>query len=289
MKRWMSILAASVMGLSQAHARLSTQNPDYENTTRELPDAVSRAGFEQKLDAQIPLDLTFRDEAGNEVRLGDYFGDKPVMLALVYFQCPMLCNVIMNGMMDVMKDIKFKPGTDYEIVTVSFNHLEGPELAAAKKETYLANLGMEGADKGWHFLTGDEASIAKLAETVGFTFSWVEETEEYAHASGIMIATPEGHLSHYFFGVVFNPKDVRLGLVDASQGRIGSPVDQLLLFCYHYDPASGAYSAAIMKIIQIACMVTVGLIGGFMGLSLWLEKRRRAGSSGGQHEQHVRA
>lgn len=251
------------------------EKPDYNNTSTTVPDAVSKAGFEQKLNSQIPLDLMFKNEAGEDVRLGDYFGKKPVLINLVYFNCPMLCTVILNGLTETMKDITFTPGAEYEVVTVSFNHREIPELAAAKKKSYLEMLGRPEAASGWHFLTGSEENIKKLTDAVGFTFSWDAEREEYAHASGIMVATPEGLLSHYFYGVMYQPRDVRLALVEASKGKIGSPVDKLLLFCYHYDSATGTYSAAIMKMVQVGGAFTLALLGGFMFVSLRREFQAR--------------
>lgn len=265
----------TVVTAFSAFARGPSDQPDYANTTIEPPDAVSKAGFEQKLDAQLPLELVFKNEAGEDVRLGDYFGNKPVVLNLVYFNCPMLCNVILNGLTDTLKELPFVPGNEYEVVTVSFNHLESHELAAAKKLNYIENLDMENAADGWHFLTGTEENIKTLADTVGFTFSWDEEREEYAHASGIMIATPDGRLSHYFYGIMYEPRDVRLSLVDAADGKIGSPVDQLLLFCYHYDSATGTFGPAIMRMIQIGAALTLGAMALFLFVSLKQELRLR--------------
>jgi protein SCO1/2 len=272
------LMALLVIGEVCSAQRLFGVEPDYANTSANAPDAVTKAGFDQKLNAQLPLDLVFKNEAGEDVKLGDYFGDKPVLLNLVYFNCPMLCTVILNGLTETMKDIKFTPGSEYEVVTVSFNHRETPELASSKKASYLELLGRPEAAAGWHFLTGSEANIRKLADTVGFKFSWDAEREEYAHASGIMIATPDGRLSHYFYGVMYEPRDVRLSLVEASSGKIGSAVDQLLLFCYHYDAATGKYSGAIMTMIQIGAVLTIASMGGYMFYSLRREfnDRRQA-------------
>jgi len=267
---------AVLAGGTLSHAKMPFQDkPDYANTTATVPDAVSKAGFEQKLNSQIPLDLIFKNEAGEEVRLGDYFGKKPVLINLVYFNCPMLCTVVLNGLTETMKDISFTPGNEYEVVTVSFNHLETPDLAAKKKASYLELLEKPEAEKGWHFLTGSEENIKKLTDAVGFTFAWDAEREEYAHASGIIVSTPEGLLSHYFYGVMYQPRDVRLALVEASKGNIGSPVDKMMLFCYKYDSATGTYSAAIMKLLQFASAITLSLLGGFLYLSLRREFRAR--------------
>jgi len=270
------ITTAVISGGWSSHAQsVFMEKPDYANTSDRVPDAIKKAGFEQKLNAQIPLDLVFKNEAGEDVKLGDYFGDKPVLLNLVYFNCPMLCTIILNGLTETLKEIPFTPGAEYEVVTVSFNHRENPELAAKKKAAYIEMLDRPVAAKGWHFLTGSEENIRILADTVGFTFSWVEEREEYAHASGIMVATPAGRLSHYFYGVMYEPRDLRLSLVEASSGKIGSPVDQLLLFCYHYDAATGAYSGAIMKMIQIGAALTLAGLSGFMFKSLRREFNSR--------------
>jgi protein SCO1 len=268
----LAVVAGGPLSLAKAPF---TEKADYANTTVTVPVAVSKAGFEQKLNSQIPLDLVFKNEAGEEVRLGDYFGKKPVLLNLVYFNCPMLCTVVLNGLTETMKDIPFTPGNEYEVLTISFNHLETPELAAAKKTSYLALLEKPEADKGWHFLTGNEENIKKLTDAVGFTFNWDAQREEYAHASGIIVSTPEGLLSHYFYGVMYQPRDVRLALVEASKGNIGSPVDKMMLFCYKYDSATGTYSAAIMKLLQVASAITLSLLGGFLYLSLRREFRAR--------------
>lgn len=269
------IFAASAL-TGWAQPRFSKEQPDY-STMGPAPDALTRAGFEAKLDSQIPLDLELVNEAGEPVRLGDYFGDRPVILTLVYFNCPMLCNIILNSVMDTLGDISLFPGKDYEIVTVSFNHEEGPELAAAKKETYVKAFDKPGAAEGWHFLTGSEASIRTLCDTVGFSFAWDEERQEYAHASGIMLATPGGRLSHYFFGVMFDPADVRLGLVEASEGTIGTALDKArLLFCYQYNASTGAYTPAVFRMIQIGGALTVGALAVFVIASVLRDRKASA-------------
>ena len=223
MKLFPFIVGLVVLGAVSVHAQTRfTEKPDYSRTIREQPDAMKRAGFEQRHNTQLPMDVKLRDEQGNEITLGSLFDDRPVILNFVYFNCPMLCNVILNSLCDTLQDLPFSPGKEYQIITVSFNHTETPELAAAKKKNYLEYLGKPEAADGWHFLTGDEAAIQTLTQAAGFTFAWDEQREEYAHASGIMVATPQGRLSHYFFGVVYDPRDLRLGLVDASEGKIGS-------------------------------------------------------------------
>lgn len=271
----MSIAFALAADAALAQARF-TEKPDYSRTIREQPDAMKRAGFEQRHNTQLPLDTVLRNEQGESITLGSLFDDRPVLLNFVYFNCPMLCNVILNSLCDTLKDIPFEPGVDYQIITVSFDHTETHELAAAKKKNYLDYLGKPEAAAGWHFLTGDEAAVKALTEAAGFTFAWDEQRQEYAHASGIMLATPQGRLSHYFFGVLYEPRDVRLGLVDASAGKIGSPLDRVqLLFCYHYDPAMGTYSLAVFKLLKVGGILTILALGLFMALSLAQERKHR--------------
>jgi protein SCO1 len=228
------------------------------------PAIISRAGFDNKLGAQIPADLEFRNEAGETVRLADFLGKRPVVLSLAYYECPMLCTLVLNGMVECFKGLPFEMGKDYEVVTVSFNPREKPPLAAAKKASYLKDLGQPGAAAGWNFLTGDEPQIQRLTEAVGFKYAYDEKSGEYAHASGIMLLTPEGKLSHYFYGIEYSPKDVRLGLVEASAGKIGSPVDQILLLCYHYNPATGTYGAALMNLVRAGCFATIAALAWYL-------------------------
>jgi protein SCO1/2 len=236
------------------------------------PDILKSVNIEQRLGAQAPLDVTLRDEAGRTVQLGEYFRrGRPVVLSLVYYECPMLCNQILNGMVGALDGVSFTPGKEFEIVTVSFDPRETPELAARKKETYLRRYRREGAEGGWHFLTGDEAQVRRLAEAVGFGYVWDERSAQFAHSSAIMVATPEGRLSHYFYGIDYDPRALRLSLVEASAGRIGSPVDQLVLYCYHYDPTTGKYGPVVMNILRVAGVLTVL---GVLALILVLRRRR---------------
>jgi protein SCO1/2 len=241
-----------------------------------LPGALQGVGIEQKLNEQIPLDLTFRDEFGREVPLSSFFhAKKPVILALVYYRCPMLCTQILTGVESSLKAVSFNPGQEFEVVSVSFDPKDTPEIAAAKKQMYLRRYGRPNTANGWHFLTGDEANIKALTDAVGYHYKFDPETGQFAHASGIMIATPEGRLSHYFYGVEYAPRDVRLGLIEASQNKIGNPVDQILLFCYHYDPATGKYGAVAMNMVRFAGAGFV-LIGGAF-LLIVFRRERRAG------------
>lgn len=255
--------AMAVCLLLAAHCSLPTAFAQYAQPpvgpvpTGKSDAVLKQVGIDQRLNNQIPLDLTFRDESGREVKLGDYFKNgKPVVLTLVYYECPMLCNQVLNGVVGTLEAVTFTPGKEFEIVTVSFDPREGPELAAKKKETYLKRYRREGAGAGWHFLTGDKDSIERLSESVGFRYVWDEQSNQFAHASAIMVATPGGRLSHYFYGIDYSPKDLRLALVEASEGRIGSPVDALILYCYHYDPATGRF-APVMAVLRAAGVLTV--------------------------------
>jgi protein SCO1 len=239
-----------------------------------LPPALKKVGIDQKLNEQVPLDTVFKDEQGREVRLGQFFKGKPVVIALVYYTCPMLCNQVLNGMLGSFRQVSFNLGEQYEVVTVSFDPKETPDLAAKKKETYIKAYNRPSGDAGWHFLTGDEANIKRLTEAVGFRYLWDEQTKQYAHASGIMIATPEGKLARYFYGIDYPPKDVRLALVEASANKIGTPVDQLMLYCYHYDPSTGKYGVVIMNVMRVAGIVTLILMAALFLLLRKIAKRR---------------
>lgn len=230
-----------------------------------LPAALEGVTIEQNLNHQAPLDLQFRDEFGRSLPLSTYFsGNKPVILALVYYTCPMLCNMVLNGLESSLRPITLDPGKDFEVVAVSFDPRDTPEIAAAKKASYLRRFRRPGADNGWHFLTGDEASIKALTSAVGFRYRFDAATGQFAHVSAIMILTPQGKLSRYFYGVEYAPRDVRLGLVEASQNKIGNPVDQILLFCYHYDPATGKYGAIAMNMVRFAGASFVLICGTFL-------------------------
>src|ERR1700750_285738 len=253
--------------------------------TGKSDEVLKQVGIDQRLNNQVPLDLTFRDESGREVKLGDYFRkDKPVLLTLVYYECPMLCNQVLNGVVGTLDAVTFTPGKEFEIVTVSFDPREGPELAAKKKDTYLKRYRREGAGEGWHFLTGDKDSIDRLADSVGFRYVWDEQSKQFAHASAIMVLTPEGRLSHYFYGIEYSPKDLRLALVEASKGEIGSPVDALILYCYHYDPATGRF-APVMAVLRAAGVLTVF---GLAALIYYLTRRTRRKDERWEEEINVR-
>jgi protein SCO1/2 len=247
----------------------------YGSTPQHQNDLLKKVGFTQNLDAQIPLNILFQDEAGRTVPLSNYFGKKPVLLNLVYFRCPMLCTEVLNGTVRTLRTMPLKIGKDFNVVTVSIDSRETPRMAAVKKSVYLDRLGRPGAETGWAFLTGKQPSIQALADAVGFHFAYDAELDQFAHASGIMILTPEGRISHYFYGVEYPVQDVRLSLVEASHGKIGSPVDQLLLYCYHYDPATGRYGLAIMRVLRIAGAATFLLLATFVITMLLRERADR--------------
>jgi protein SCO1/2 len=257
---------------------LSMNDP---NLKVNLPPALQGVGIQQRLDQQVPLNLEFRDEAGRQVALADFFHGKPVLLALVYYRCPMLCTQILNGVASSLKAVSFDPGKDFEVVSVSFDPKDTPELAASKKLSYLRRYGRPGAANGWHFLTGDPANIKALTDAVGFHYKYDAASDQFAHASGIMILTPEGRLSRYFYGVEFAPRDVRLGLVEASSNKIGNPVDEALLFCFHYDPATGKYGAIAINILR-AAGAGFALVGGAFLFFAW-RRDLRAGRRSLRH------
>jgi len=232
------------------------------------PELLKAVSIEQKLNSPVPLDLMFRDEHGRAVALGQYFSGKPVILTLVYYNCPMLCTQVLNGLDRSLEQIPMTIGKDFNVVTVSIDPTEQPVLAEAKQAVYMGMYNRPGAENGWHFLTGQESQIKQLADAVGFHYAYDPDSKQYAHASVVMLLTPDGKISRYFYGVTYPARDMRLGLVDASEGRIGSPVDQVLLFCYHYDPHTGKYGLLISRVIQLAGLATV-LIGGFFLIVLF--------------------
>ncbi|MEW6299071.1 MAG: SCO family protein [Thermodesulfobacteriota bacterium] len=271
-RRWLRqalLVCAAVCGVSV---------PVQAQTAGTLPEPLRGVGIDQRLDGQVPLDLVFRDETGKAVRLGEYIGaapGRPTILALVYYECPMLCSLVLNGLLGSLKALSFTVGDEFNIVTVSFDPRETPALAAAKKKEYVRRYGRPGAAAGWHFLTGEEEAIRQLARAVGFRYAYDAKTDQYIHASGIMVVTPRGRLARYFYGIEYAPRDVRLGLVEASANRIGSPIDQVLLFCYHYDPVTGKYGLLIMNVLRLAGLATVLALGTFIAVMLRRDRRRK--------------
>jgi protein SCO1/2 len=243
-----------------------TYDPN-QTSSNGLPPALQEVGIEQRLGEQLPLETEFRDEDGKVVKLGDYFGkEKPVILALVYYECPMLCNQVLNGLTGSLKGISFDAGKEFDVVAISFDARENekPGLAKNKKVSYMERYGRAGAEKGWHFLTGDQAAIDKVTNAVGFRYEWDERSNQFAHGSAIMVATPEGKLSRYLYGIDYAPKDLKFSLMDSAESKIGNPVEQLSLYCYHYDPSTGKYGLAILSVMRIFAVITMIGLGGLI-------------------------
>jgi len=238
----------------------------------QLQSILEKVKIEHKLDSPVPLDLQFRDEEGRAVALGDYFQGQPVILVLAYYRCPMLCNQVLNGVVDGLRGISFDAGKEFQVVVVSFDAREQPPLAAAKKATYLEQYGRPDAEAGWHFLTGEQSAIDRLTQAVGFPYIYDSARDQFAHDSGIMVLTPEGRISRYFYGVVYPSRDLRLALVDASDKRIASPIDHVMLLCFHYDPATGRYSASVLAIVRVAGAITMLVVGAFL-FRAWRRER----------------
>jgi len=268
-------LALAAFSPPAAAQRFAT-GPAYNTPAGKSPTAelLRDVGIEQRLEAPLPLDAAFRDETGRAVWLGDYFSEKPVVVVLVYYRCPMLCTQVLNGFLKSSQAVPLEIGRDYEVVTVSFDPRETPELAAEKKHHYVRAYRRAGAERGWHFLTGDQPAIDRLVEAVGFRYHYDPASDQFAHASGIAIATPDGRLARYLYGIEYSPHDLRLSLVEAAAGRIGSPVDQVLLLCYHYDPLTGQYGLAISAVLRAAGGLTVFALGVFLVVMYGRERRR---------------
>lgn len=256
-----SIWVAAVLPLLMLQPASAYADVDTLNNQQEV---FSKVRIEQKLDTQLPMDLMFRDETGSVVRLGDLFTGRPVLITPVYYSCPMLCNLVLTGLVKALKILKFTPGKDFDIISFSINPHDKPELAAASKQRYLEEYKRPEASSGWRFLTGDQEAIDSLTDAVGFRYAWDPVAKEYAHAAGIMVATPQGRLSHYFYGIEYSPKDIRLALVDSAKGKIGDLMDQFLLLCYHYDPSTGKYGFTIIRLLRLFCALTV------VGLALFI-------------------
>jgi len=250
------------------------------------PIITKGVDIKQKLNSPVPLDLVFHDESGQTIPLRAYFGDKPVVLQFVYFQCPSLCPLSLHEAVTSLRRVPLEPGRDYNVVVVSFDPSETPALARERKASYAKEFGRAGFDTGWHFLTGSQESISRLAEAAGFRYRWDDRTRQFIHAGGIMVATPEGKLSRYFYGIQYSPADLRMALVDASQHKIGSPVDYVLLFCFHYDAAQGKYTLAIVNVLKIAGCLTVLLLAGLIYL-LMRNERKPNTRAAWKERQHV--
>jgi len=274
------VLAASgvVSAWAQPSAPLSVPPPG-PAALQQIP-ILKDAGLDQKLNSPVPLDAPFVDENGRDVKLGDYFGKKPVVLALAYYECPMLCTQVLNGLIGSLEALPFTPGNEFEIVSVSFDPGETPAMASAKRTAYLKRYGKPEAASGMHFLTGRESSIKALTGAVGFHYAYDPKIDQYAHPALITVLTPEGRVSRYLFGIEFGPRDLRLALVEAANHRIGTAIDQMLLFCYHYDPESGKYGLAITNVVRLAGLLTVCALGTFIVVNLRRERRQNSAVHG---------
>lgn len=245
--------------------------PDLDPASRK-PTILKKVGIDQKIGSRIPFDLAFTDEAGRSVRMGDYFGKRPVVLVLAYYECPMLCTLVLNGVVGVLKTLEFEPGRDFDVVVVSINPKEGPMLAAEKKAVYLEHYGRPQTAAGWHFLTGKEPAIKALADSIGFRYAFDESVQQYAHGAAFEVLTPRGVIAQYFYGIEYPPRDLRFALIESSGNRLGTPVDQVLLLCYHYDPSTGKYGTSILRLVRIGGVATVAGFLAFLFVSLRRER-----------------
>jgi protein SCO1/2 len=248
-----------------------------QGTSNGMPPALQNVGIEQKLDSQLPLDAEFKDENGKTVKLGEYFGKgRPVILAFVYYECPMLCNEVLNGLTGSLKGISFDAGKEFDVVAISFDARENekPDLAKNKKASYLARYERKGAENGWHFLTGTQGEIDKATQAAGFNYVYDEKTEQFAHAGGIMIVTPQGRVARYLYGIDYAPRDLKFGIMESAEGRIGNPAEQLYLYCFHYDPSTGKYGLTILRVMRLAAVATILGLGGTLFV-FWRRNKRK--------------
>ena len=266
----------SFVAPSEARAQMTGAPTGYKQergvTASEVPAALREIGFDQNLGKRVPLDATFKDEAGRTVALGDYFGKRPVVLLFAYYDCPMLCTMVINGLASALDVLALEPGRDFEIVTVSFDPRDTPQLAAAKKAAYISRYKHPGGAAAWHFLTGEQPSIDRLTKAAGFRYVWDKDTNQFAHPTGVIVLTPDGRLARYLFGIEYGPRDLRFAIIEASNGKVGTPVDALLLYCYHYDPETGRYGLAIMRTMRAAGAVTVLALVSFIVVMVRREK-----------------
>jgi len=268
LQRSLAAVLALGLALTVPHGAGANTSP------QEVPTGLKEVGFDQNLGTMLPLDTIFIDDGGEQRVLGDYFGEKPVVLAFVYYECPMLCSMVLNGIVASLRAIDFTVGEEFDLVAVSFDPRDDAEVAAAKKENYVKSYGRKESAEGWHFLTGEQSEIDRLTEAAGFRYTWDEKHAEFAHAAGIVVVTPEGQIARYFYGIDFPPRDLRLGLVEASESTIGNAIDQVLLYCFHYDPATGQYSVATMFVVRIAGVITLLILGVFLTVMFRRERKQ---------------
>ena len=279
-----SLCSAVTSAQKNEHYNSPLYSPKYydpsQGTANGIPDPLKRVGIEQKLGENLPLTAEFKDESGQIVKLGDYFGKgRPVIVALVYYECPMLCNQVLNGLTGTLKGISFDAGKEFDVIAVSFDakEFDKPDLAKNKKASYMERYGRPGTEIGWHFLTGTQSSIDAITQATGFKYEWDEKSNQFAHGSAIMLATPDGKLSRYFYGIDYAPRDVKLGIMESADSKVGSVADELMLYCFHYDPASGKYGFQILSVLRLTAIAT--LLGmGMMGFVFWRRNKSRNGS-----------
>lgn len=271
------VLTAAVFAQKTEHYNSPLYSPKTydpsQTSSNGIPETLKKVGIDQNLNAQIPLDSRFKDSSGKEVKLGEYFGKgRPVVLALVYYECPMLCNEVLNGLTGSLKGISFDAGKDFDVVAISFDTRENqkPDLTKNKKAGYLERYNRPGTENGWHFLTGEQSEIDKVTKAIGFNYTFDKETNQFAHAGGIMVITPQGKVSRYHYGIDYSPKDLKFSIMESSENRIGNPVEQLYLYCFHYDPSSGKYGFAILNVLRLMGVAT--LLG--LGTMLFVFWRR---------------
>ena len=279
-----SLCAALATAQKSEHYNSPLYSPKYydpsQGTANGIPDPLKKVGIEQRLGENLPLTAEFKDENGQIVKLGDYFGKgRPVIIAIVYYECPMLCNQVLNGLTGTLKGISFDAGKEFDVIAVSFDakEFDKPDLAKNKKASYMERYGRPATEKGWHFLTGSQASIDAITQATGFKYEWDEKSNQFAHGSAIMLANPDGKLSRYFYGIDYSPRDVKLGIMESAENKVGSVTDELMLYCYHYDPASGKYGFQILSVLRLAGIATV-LGMGLMGFVFWRRNKRTADS-----------
>ena len=266
-------LIAIAATTASAQSNVPGVNPAASAPSNQMPAVLSDVRFDQRLNEPLPLDTRFKDEEGRDVKLGDYFGRRPVVLAFVYYECPMLCTQVLNGLTTSLSVLDETVGREFDVVAISFDARETPALANGKKKSHLDRYKRPESANGWHFLTGDEPAIKAVTSAAGFNYVWDEKTQQFAHPSGIIVATPEGKLSRYFFGIEYASRDVKFALVESSAGRIGNAIDQLLLYCYHYDPATGSYGFVAMGAVRVGGALTVLALVGFVVMSIRRDMR----------------
>ena len=277
------LLTSTAFGQKTEHYNSPLYSPktydpaEFESTTG-LPTTLKTVGIDQRLGEQLPLDTELKDEDGNSVKLGTYFNSgRPVVLAFVYYECPMLCNQVLNGLTGTLKGISFDAGKEFDVVAISFDARENekPDLAKNKKASYMERYGRPGTEKGWHFLTGTQEAIEKITSAAGFNYKWDEKSDQFAHAAGVMVVTPDGRMSRYFYGIDYSPKDIKFGIMESAESKVGSATEKLLLYCYHYDPATGKYGLSILRVIRGAGVLT--LLGmGTMIFAFWRKNKRKS-------------